>query len=322
MKKVIKIISLIGLSTFAGCSYIKPSSMQIEIVEDVYYREEASDSRIKDIKLSEEVKREVLRLKELWNQFQKEPELMIDPIETFKQSEYLEELSDFFEKRESLEITIADLGWILEQYGLEAFEKTIDIDEKQFNLRVINYAVDLPVTVKTGGVDLHNKWIFVQCWNEEEFYFSTISQGDIHVVYDFIPIVREDKLHIILIGQSSPSYPRIPFLWAWSLEKDGFRPSHLFDLEVIEEEAYRITHDIDMYNRESSEKWEIHTNGAFLYIEKESSPYKNEFLPWDYLNIIYEAYEKDRMGAFIISDQEGEELSIILQENQVILRQE
>ncbi len=255
-----------------GCSiYIEDN---IEITEPV-------DPFI-NYRFNESIKYKLSDLISLWEDFDSSKLDTKDPTDDFQRSEYLIKLKEFLSDRESLNISISDLSQILGQNNLKDFTKKAVVDNNEFNIRVISYNVDYYVQAITDYVGLPNKWIFAQCWNEDEFYFNVISDGDIHTVDDFIPFELNGTLRIILMGSSFPSYPRPPFLWAWKLGDKGFEPSHLFKLNPIETKFYDVITDIS-FQEHIQRKWTFRTDSSFIAVEKRTSLEESKVMPSDYL---------------------------------------
>ncbi|PKM93588.1 MAG: hypothetical protein CVU84_14550 [Firmicutes bacterium HGW-Firmicutes-1] len=261
--------------------------------------------------LDESLKNKISELRILWSKFNDEKSDDIDPTEDFHNSEYITKFKNLLGLRESLEISQRTLALLLEQHGLESIDKKIVVGKKEYNIRVIGYNVDFDVKAITDIVDVRDKWIFVQCWNKEEYYFTTLSDGDINIVHDFIPLEINHKLHIILRGYSFAGYPHTPFLWAWHLEEDGFYPSDLLNFNSVETDEYCIYDNIDLANGYGKRKWTFYTNGSYLLAEKRSSTKGSESWPSDYLNIRCEIDEENRIFSFVSTDGEDKGESTI-----------
>ncbi|PKM51395.1 MAG: hypothetical protein CVV02_07260 [Firmicutes bacterium HGW-Firmicutes-7] len=309
MKKTILILIIIFI--FTGCKknfFVDEQNLVIENQNLVQVDKSDLFNNYPD--LEDSLKSKISELNLLWSNFNDEKNDDIDPTEDFHNSEYIKKFKNFLGERDSLAVSQNALKKLLGQYGLESIDKTIQIGEKEYNIRVIGYNVDFDVKAITDHVDIRNKWIFIQCWNEDEFYFRTLSDGGIHSVTDFIPLEINNMVHIILIGYSSPGYPKAPFLWGWCLGEDGICSSDLFNWRSIETDKYFIYDNVNLANSHCKQKWTFYTDGSYLFVEKRSAAKASELWPSDYLNVYCELDEENRMFSFISRGREGIESTI------------
>lgn len=303
MKKTLLIFIIICALT--GCDYR----------EEPFAEEERSfiesDLFINYPNLDESLKSKIRELRLLWSKFESRKSDDIDPTEDFHNSDYIKKLKDLLGQRESLDVSQHALTLLLDQNGLESVDRKILVGKKEFNIRVIGYNVDLYVKAITDIVDVRNKWIFVQCWNEDAFYFTTVSDGGVNTVTDFFPLEIDNALHIILKGYASTSYPQPPFLWSWRLEEEGFYPSDLFKFSSVETDKYFIYDHVNLGNSYCKQKWTFYTDGSYLFVEKRSSAEGSDLWPSDYLNVHCEKNEENGIFSFISIDRDGIEESSI-----------
>ncbi len=320
MKKLILFFYAILLLT--GCTnlenhfeeYYGASSENQHFEQEFIYNEktdEPEDLFANYPNLNENLKDQLSKLSLLWKKFDEGKNQEIDPTEDFHKSDYIAELKKFLAKKESLEVSENILASILEQHGFETFGKTILVNEKKLNIRVISYNVDYYVKAITDHVGLKNNWTFIQCWNDEEYYFATVSDGDMHITDDFLPLVVDGNLDIILVGHSFPGYPQPPFLWAWQLGSNGFKEINLFNLSHDETDRYLIDNIVDFFTSINENQWTIHTNGSFLFVEKRSAEEGSDSWTSDYLNISCEIDETKAGFTFTSIDRTGNEDSTI-----------
>lgn len=316
MKKIILVYMIVLF--FAVCLNqlrIKDNeNIKYEISKDVKDYEEIELSNSKSIdftSLDESLEKSIRELYMLWMKFNNGKMDHIDPTEDFSDSEYLKHLKEFLSKRESLKVSKYQLPILLEQQDMEFIDKTVKIGEKEYFIRIIGYTVDLYVKATTDIVDIKNKWIFVQCWNDDEFYFTTLSDGDVHSVVDFIPLDINDSLCIVLKGEDYIAYPHPPFLWAWTLTEDGFYPCDLFHLNLGETDQYLIYDKTNFSNNLSDGKWLFYTDKSFLLVEKETADIDSKIRPPEYLNVKCETDEETKAFTFTSLNWEGVEESTI-----------
>jgi len=256
--------------------------------------------------LDEKLKEKIAELQNLWKKFESSKRDDMNPTNDFHNSEYLSKLKELLSERDSINISISDLSYILWQNALVSFSETVSLDNNEYNIRVIAYTADFYTKVLTDICDVKNKWIFIQCWNDNEFYFSTLSDGNIHTAKGFIPIIDKGKLNIILSGYSCPGYPMPPFIWSWRLEDDGFQPCKLFEQDKNDMKKYEIVRTIDYYNSKQK-KWTLHTDGSYTFVEKRSSAPESELWTTDYEALSVEADNEKEAFIFTGIDWDGSE---------------
>lgn len=166
------------------------------------------------------------QLRSLWAAFQSTITDDKNPTEDFKNSAFLAKMKAFLQTRDSITIPAWELGSRLSQSDLYAIEKEIKIGETNYQIRVIGYSADYYGKALTD-CPLENKWIFIQCWTEDSFYFKTILDGGTCYLTDFIPMELDSQPAVVLIGQESNEYPYSVFLWTFVLQDTEFLPVQL-----------------------------------------------------------------------------------------------
>lgn len=149
----------------------------------------------------------------------------------------------------------------------------------------------------------------MQCWNEDEFYFKTLSDGDIQYFTDFMPLEINNRLYVLIAGNACPYGPYPAFVWAWRLEKEGFYPSDVFDSSPYENEEYILYNNAAFDPSSCETKWMIHTNGSYLFAEKGKKNAENRI---NLMNIECEIDQENKVISFISTDLQGEKTVIRL----------
>jgi hypothetical protein len=274
MRRILFLLAFTML--LAGCmpgnqSYFEDVTADDEAYELYYAQDDAlyTDPLANYNYLDESLKTQLRELQRLWKEFDDNKNPDADPTQDLHNSGYIAALKVFLSQKESLEVSGFDLMWILGQYGYSATDKTIMLNGIEYTVRLISYNVDHYVRAITDFVWPLNKWIFLQCWNEDDFFFEVISDGDMHSAYEFYPVYVDGTPNIIIAGYSFPYYPQPPFLWAWRFDTDGFTQSNLFAFEPMETDNYYIYNSIDYDNNQCRFVWTFQTNGAFITAERD-----------------------------------------------------
>lgn len=305
MKRLFLLILCAAL--VAGCSITGQETVEessFNVMEEEMLQQEAELEL-----LNNSLKNEVIKLRSLWNEFDEAREHDVDPTNRFKHSQYLSELKRFLGTRESVALSENQLGELLKQSDYSAVEKRVTVGGETFYMRVIGYTVNFYEQVLTDIPDVKNKWIFVQCWNEQAFYFKTLSDGEVHYFTDFTPFELDNKLYVLIQGNAYPYGPYPAFIWAWYLEKNDFKEAQLFDKIPYENENYILYNSAVFNGLDCYPKWMLHTNGAYLFAER---GIKDADDGVKLMNIDCKTNEENKSISFISTDVQGEETVIQL----------
>jgi hypothetical protein len=322
LHKLFIINLLLLLTVLTGCSNHYSYDHETLTNEIESSQSKKNENKIKNtlymdtLGLTEPMKQDLLQLSTLWSEFRQQISADADPTEDFKKSQFLIGLKDFLSKRESLALSPKELGQLLCQNDIYSQEKTYFIAEKQYNIRVIGYNADLYVQLMTDK-PIQSKWTFVQCWNEDEFYFTTLSDGDYCYFRDFIPLIIADKLNILITGQNMYSGPYPIFLKTFELGKDGFSPSKLFPTQITEDADCVMYNTIDLNNFHRENKWMLYTDGYCLYVER---GWKNNEEPVQFLSTNYILDEENNKIEIMAAELENQKkLNIIFDATKFVL---
>lgn len=206
IKYIITAISIFVLFIFIGYIYsldnniINKNSLSFESkeydfkTEDIEYVLYNTYSDISTIS-----KEYIIKLNKLWNEYKENIDQSINPEYSFKNSEFINILKEYLGKRESLEVPLEELNFLINQRCFEYKDKKCIINNIEYNIRVIGYYANLDVQANTD-LAVENKWIFVQVWNDTYFNFYVIVDGGFNFFDDFS--INEDlsEINIILIN--------------------------------------------------------------------------------------------------------------------------
>lgn len=206
IKYIITAISIFVLFIFIGYIYsldnniINKNSLSFESkeydfkTEDIEYVLYNTYSDISTIS-----KEYIIKLNKLWNEYKENIDQSINPEYSFKNSEFINILKEYLGKRESLEVPLEELNFLINQRCFEYKDKKCIINNIEYNIRVMGYYANLDVQANTD-LAVENKWIFVQVWNDTYFNFYVIVDGGFNFFDDFS--INEDlsEINIILIN--------------------------------------------------------------------------------------------------------------------------
>lgn len=206
IKYIITAISIFVLFIFIGYIYsldnniINKNSLSFESkeydfkTEDIEYVLYNTYSDISTIS-----KEYIIKLNKLWNEYKENIDQSINPEYSFKNSEFINILKEYLGKRESLEVPLEELNFLINQRCFEYKDKKCIINNIEYNIRVIGYYANLDVQANTD-LAVENKWIFVQVWNDTYFNFYVIVDGGFNFFDNFS--INEDlsEINIILIN--------------------------------------------------------------------------------------------------------------------------
>lgn len=257
MKPQLTIVTILfSIISLCGCN--SAPKREVVTVEVNTLESEAIDSLyINYPNLSNNVKEEIINLNSLWNDFKFQMSPDKYPIEDFKNSEFLLKLKEFLAKRESLDISATELGRLISQNDISSLDKTYRVDGKEYHFNVIGYNADLYVPIMTD-IPMDSKWIFIRCWNEDEFYFTTLSEENYYYFEDFMIVESEGNINVVVSAQDVSKCPYAERVMSFRLDDKGFTQSELFPKE-----------------NKSDGKWFIDSSGDYLTVGNENNESSN-----------------------------------------------
>ncbi len=237
MKNLKTIILLVVLSmNFSSCQYSRTDSKFDEgFYDELYKCNDYILSLCDNLKQAEECistqsdSEKLSKLKDLWLKFKENVNPNEDSSEAFANSEFINELKKYFSSRESLKISPSEFGRKILQNDLTYIEKSIEIEGKKHSVRAICYNADIYVQAMTDA-PINSKWIFVQYWTEEDFYFYIISEGGLLFLDDMVLTEVDGKLFSIILTSATEGIPNPNYVWSFSLDKNGINETSVFDI--------------------------------------------------------------------------------------------
>lgn len=206
IKYTITAISIFVLFIFIG--YIYSLDNNIINKNSLSFESKEYDFKTEDIEyvlyntysdISTTSKEYIIKLNKLWNKYKQNIDQSVNPEYSFKSSNFMNTLKEYLGKRESLEVPLEELNFLINQRCFEYKDKKCIINNIEYNIRVIGYYANLDVQANTD-LAVENKWIFVQVWNDTYFNFYVIVDGGFNFFDDFS--INEDlsEINIILIN--------------------------------------------------------------------------------------------------------------------------
>lgn len=181
--------------------------------EGVGVRAYAKSNSIKQLSnVPGEFSTELARLGYSWRLFDMDMnmEQYREPIEDFRNSDFMNELKLFFSDKKSILTTETELNKILSNNLFTFLDKTEIINGKKYHARVIFLYADLSVLALTDKL-LYNKWLFVQYWDEDSFYFQTLMDGQLFFCDDFQLFEKDGTLYLEAIGREKKT--AVTYCW-------------------------------------------------------------------------------------------------------------
>lgn len=198
MKKIYIITAVFVFIFSAVYGYI--STCEFEDVKENVQIEELKTYDTENVletsyNINKKTKDYILNLYNTWIDFKENINQNKNPENDFKNSEFIKTLKEYFSSRESLEVSIEELCFLINQRGFDYIEKNCTVNNKNYTVRVICYSANLDVQAVTD-LPVKNKWVFVQIWNDEYFKGYTVLEGGYKFLNDFQINVLEDKINL------------------------------------------------------------------------------------------------------------------------------
>ncbi len=213
------------------------------------------------------IKNEITKIKKCRTDFEVTRNTNIDPCKNLATSTFMVSLKAFLSKKESLAVSSAILWDVLDETDYVAMDKKVVVHGEELNIRIISYCFPIWEQVDTDIEGLNTKWIFVQCWNENHYFFKTLVDGGTAYLIDYMATVIHHELTLVLNCRLMVYYPRPITLYAWKLSHDEFIPAILFT-DMNKEGSRYTTHHQLIESPPFTDKWDFYTNGAVLFVAK------------------------------------------------------
>ncbi|OUQ59620.1 hypothetical protein B5E58_04070 [Tyzzerella sp. An114] len=198
MKKIYIITAVFVFIFSAVYGYI--STCEFEDVKENVQIEELKTYDTENVletsyNINKKTKDYILNLYNTWIDFKENINQNKNPENDFKNSEFIKTLKEYFSSRESLEVSIEELCFLINQRGFDYIEKNCTVNNKNYTVRVICYSANLDVQAVTD-LPVKNKWVFVQIWNDEYFKGYTVSESGYNILNGFNINVVGDKINL------------------------------------------------------------------------------------------------------------------------------
>lgn len=198
MKKIYIITAVFVFIFSAVYGYISTCEFE-DVKEDVQIEElktyDTENVLETSYNINKKTKDYILNLYNTWIDFKENINQNKNPENDFKNSEFIKTLKEYFSSRESLEVSIEELCFLINQRGFDYIEKNCTVNNKNYTVRVICYSANLDVQAVTD-LPVKNKWVFVQIWNDEYFKGYTVSESGYNILNDFNINVVGDKINL------------------------------------------------------------------------------------------------------------------------------
>ena len=198
MKKIYIITAVFVFIFSAVYGYI--STCEFEDVKENVQIEELKTYDTENVletsyNINKKTKDYILNLYNTWIDFKENINQNKNPENDFKNSEFIKTVKEYFSSRESLEVSIEELCFLINQRGFDYIEKNCTVNNKNYTVRVICYSANLDVQAVTD-LPVKNKWVFVQIWNDEYFKGYTVSESGYNILNGFNINVVGDKINL------------------------------------------------------------------------------------------------------------------------------
>ena len=197
----------------------------------------------------------------LYADFEKEKYNYSDPTNVFYESEFYTELKNFFSCRESSNIYDWEIREITGQSDIKSHTMQMLFNGVKYNVKFIGYSADFYVQSLTDS-PLKNKSIFYQVWNDDEFYFGTLSEKSQDYFENF-GIFYYDNMPLCIICGISGGFPG-----------SGFLSGFIWNGEEFETfSAFRLKNSENLYiagENKQPQCYNKNMNGKFIVFDKEN----------------------------------------------------
>lgn len=202
-------------------------------------------------------------IRKLYESFQESKYKAQDAEEYFYNSDFYKEFVNYLSDKESVNEDIAYIGSKISynkgSIDLKGKTESFTFNGDKYNIRLICYTADYYVKNLTDSA-MSNKNIYVQIYNNNEFYFYIICQREDNYVNDFKVIEYNGNIYIVILGSNGAYYPGSAFIG--SLMWDGEKIYKVELLNLSEND------DILFFRENNSDMW---------YTEKNISCHVNDF---------------------------------------------
>ena len=170
-----------------------------------------ADTGKKDNK--QEDKDKIAHINELYEKFQEEKYEFENPEDAFYDSEFYIEFVDYLSTGENTAFPVGELSYKLNGIDIMENEKEFVLNGKSYKIRITGYNADYFFYTKSlVNSPVGNKNIYVQIYNDNEFYFAKVSERSNNYFSSFITAEGRDCVYIVISGINGANYPHSGFL--------------------------------------------------------------------------------------------------------------
>ena len=237
-------------------------------------------------------------LAQAWEDFTHRKHNETDPTDSFYQSTFYLGLKEYLADPVSLQVPIKELAWRLGQNDLKSMEFPLEYKGKDYTMRVIGYGADFYVQGLTD-LAMENKNIYVQMWNDKEFYFHVLYERSHYSLLDAMAVNDGDGLTLFVSGERCSRYPRTQYVSAFRLSQNTF--------ESVSFSMDSVGNDADVYHsfgavKFRQQRWSFWRDGSSMSAVYCTDP-SDEFLGRIYVSILLKP--EDDSIHFLCYDEEN-----------------
>ncbi len=241
----------------------------------------SADTASNELKSTESIKNEVDNLdniSKLYEDFQESKYKAQDAEDYFYNSDFYKEFVNYLSDKESINDDIAYIGSKISykagSIDLKGKTESFTFNGNKYNIRLICYTADYYVKNLTDSA-MSNKNIYVQIYNDNEFYFYTLCQRENNYVNDFKVIEYNGNIYIVVLGSNGAYYPGSAFIGSLMWDGEKIHKDELLNLSEND--------DILFFKENNSDMW---------YTEKNKSCHVNDFNWYNSFNYSNEIINK------------------------------
>ncbi len=218
MKKFFIALTLV-LCVFAMILFVK-SGREIKVNESTDLQISKNEENCTDM---------LQKLSRLYEDFQSEKHKSQDAETDFYNSDYYNKFVEYLSSKDSTSESIENIGSKIGNLDLKGINSTFDFNGKTYNIRMICYNADYYVKNLTDSA-MRNKNIYIQIYNNDEFYFYTLCQRENNYLNDFRAVEFNGKINIIVLGSSGAYYPGSAFIGCFMWDGENIYKSEMLNL--------------------------------------------------------------------------------------------
>ena len=168
-------------------------------------------------------------LEGLWLDFKKNMPQDRNAEEDFKSSDFITEFKKYLSTKDSTKLSEQEIKDMLGQTDI----RFLSGDVGGYSIRLICYNADLYNKAVTDA-PVKNKYTFLQVYNDDEFYFKTLYDGDYYYTADFILFESGNDIFITAVSEYCMQFPNLIEIKTWKLSNGSILEADIFDSYNLE----------------------------------------------------------------------------------------